>query len=302
MGEGFQIPIYRDFNEYYEAANTCMRARDKEFHAFRFSDLGEDIVPSMGPFSVGFFQIAIGSELAAEVGVFDLKEDIQEFTMVIYLPGQILYWEKKGIWDGYVIHVKEPFLHLDNISHLTESFGFLHSVKPLVVSLNREQYELMGQFFELILKEGTPFNEESRLVVRNLLQVIVVYINRIVSKNNPHGDYTELQYHKIATKFKALVIEHFINEKSVGFYGNSLGISTSYLADAVKKVFQTTPKNIINEITYLHAKTLLSSTDMGIKELAWTLNFDDYSHFVKFFKKMSGLTPAAFRKTLKKEG
>ncbi len=53
------------------------------------------------------------------------------------------------------------------------------------------------------------------------------------------------------------------------------------------------------EIIFLHAKTLLSSTHTGIKELAWSLNFDDYSHFVKFFKKMNGMSPAEFRKQVK---
>jgi AraC family transcriptional regulator, transcriptional activator of pobA len=61
-------------------------------------------------------------------------------------------------------------------------------------------------------------------------------------------------------------------------------------------VYHSTPKEIINEITFLHAKTLLSGTDTSIKELAWSLNFDDYSHFVKFFKKMSGISPAEFRR------
>lgn len=88
---------------------------------------------------------------------------------------------------------------------------------------------------------------------------------------------------------------HNFNE----YYASILGVTPAYLGDAVKKVYHTTPKDIINEIIYLHARTLLSSTDTGIKELAWSLNFDDYSHFVKFFKKMSGLSPAEFRKQAK---
>ena len=302
MEEGFQIPNYKEFNDYYAAANTPLRSKNHEFNVLRFCDLGEALVPRMGPFSITYFQVAIGSDLKAAVGVFDIREEIEEYTMVIYLPGQILSWEKTGNWDGYVVNFKESFLNLESMPQQMNSFGFLHSVQPLVVPLSKKEYKLLSQFFELMLQEQEELEEENLLVIRNLLQVMIVYINRIVSKVKSDGRFIALQYQRIATKFKGLVLDHFLQDRSVAFYATVLEISPAYLSDAVKKVFQTTPKNIINEVTYLHAKTLLSSTDMGIKALAWKLSFDDYSHFVKFFKKMSGLTPAAFRKTLKKEG
>jgi hypothetical protein len=40
------------------------------------------------------------------VGVFDIREEIEKYTMVIYLLGQILNWEKTGDWDGFVVNFK----------------------------------------------------------------------------------------------------------------------------------------------------------------------------------------------------
>jgi AraC family transcriptional activator of pobA len=299
MTEKTDIITYREFNDYYKAANTSMRSSNDEFHVFRFRDLGDDIVPEMGPFSIGYFQIAIGSDIKATVDVFDLREEIEKFTMVIFLPGQILSWEKTGNWDGYLVNFKESFLNLGSISHFMESFEFLHSIQPLVISLSKKEYKFLRNIFKLMLKENEQLEEENIMVIRNLLQIMIVYINRIVSSKCQDRKFVASQYQKVAIKFKSLVLEHYLKEKSVAFYAEMVGTSPTYLADAVKKVFHITPKCIINEITFLHAKTLLTSTDMGIKELAWSLNFDDYSHFVKFFKKMSGLTPASFRKALK---
>ncbi|MCC5937685.1 MAG: AraC family transcriptional regulator [Lunatimonas sp.] len=301
MGEELQIPTYREFNDYYKAANTPMRSMNDAFHVFRFRDLGDDIVQEMGPYSISYFQIAIGSEIKAKVDVFDLREETEAYTMVVFLPGQILSWKKTGNWDGYLVNFKESFLNLGRIGHQKESFAFLHHVNPLILSLSKKEYRLLRGVFKLMLRESRAFGEEQTMVTRNLLQVLVVYVNRIVSDRDQSGIFVVSPYQQVATRFKSLVLEHYLKEKSVTCYARMLGISSAYLADAVKKVFQTTPKCLINEMTYLYAKTLLSSTDMGIKELAWTLNFDDYSHFVKFFKKMSGLTPAAFRKGLEKK-
>lgn len=250
----------------------------------------------MGPFITGYYQFAIGSEVQAKVGIFDTKAVTETYTMVIYLPGQILKWEKTGNWSGYVLNVKESFLNLGSIAHLTESYGFLHRLQPLILSLSEDDYHVLSNFYELMLLEQKEMKEENKLVIRNLMQILIVFVNRIVSKMKSTGSFVEIKYQKIATRFKSLVFENYKKNKSVGYYASLLGVTPVYLSESVKKVYSSTPKNIINEVIFMHAKTLLTTTDTEIKELAWSLNFDDYSHFVKFFKKMSGVTPAEYRK------
>ena len=291
-----EIRTYHNFNDYYADANSVIRAEYDDFHVFRFSEAGDSLVARMGPFRKTYCHFALGRVLSAHVGVFDTHSITEKYSLVVYLPGQIIQWEKTGDWDGYLINVKEGFLNLGSISHLTESFGFLHRMQPLVQKLKKTDYQVLSNLFELMLLEQQEMNEENILVIRNLMQVMIVYINRIVTQNKSNANFAELQHQKIATRFKSLVYQHYIKDKTVAFYASLMGITPAYLGQSVKKVYHTSPKDIINEIIFLHAKTILSSTDTSIKELAWSLNFDDYSHFVKFFKKMSGLTPAEFRK------
>ncbi|PRY83547.1 hypothetical protein CLW00_1285 [Mongoliibacter ruber] len=63
MGDDLHITTYKDFNDYYEAANTPVRSKINEFHVLRFSELGDDIVPFMRPSSITNFQVAIDSDL-----------------------------------------------------------------------------------------------------------------------------------------------------------------------------------------------------------------------------------------------
>ncbi len=296
MRSDSEIKTYNSFNEYYADANAPVRSKHDEFHVFRFSELGDGIVQRMGPFSTGYYQFAIGSVVEAKVGVFDSNAITEKYSMVIYVPGQILKWEKTGLWDGYVVNVKEKFLNLGSMAHLTESYGFLHRLQPLVVTLGEEDYHMLSSLYELMLLEQKVMKEENMLVIRNLMQILVVFVNRIVSQMKTTGTFVEIRYQKIATRFKSLVFENYKKNKSVVHYASLLGVTPAYLSESVKKVYRSTPKNIINEVIFMHAKTLLATTDTEIKELAWSLNFDDYSHFVKFFKKMSGMTPAEYRK------
>lgn len=302
MDPGTEIKTYHNFNDYYADANAIIRAEHEDFHVFRFSDAGDGLVQKMGPFRKTYFHFALGRVLRANVGVFDTRTETEKYSLVVYLPGQIIHWEKTGDWEGYLINVKENFLNLGSISHLTESYGFLHRMQPLVLALRKSDYQVLGGLFELMLLEQKEMAEENVLVIRNLLQVMLVYINRIVSQVKTSGSFVELQYQKVATRFKSLVFEHYVKNKTVAYYASILGVTPAYLGEAVKKVYHTTPKDIINEVIFLHAKTQLSSTDTGIKELAWSLNFDDYSHFVKFFKKMSGVSPAGYRNQIRSSG
>ncbi len=296
MEPASEIKTYHNFNDYYADARAEIRAKHDNFHVFRFSEAGDGLVQKMGPFRKSYYHFALGRVLQANVGVFDTRTITEKYSLVVYLPGQIIHWEKTGDWDGYLINVKENFLNLGSISHLTDSYGFLHRMQPLVFNLPKADYQALSSFFELMILEQQEMKEENILVIRNLMQVMIVYINRIVSQMKTTGSFVELQYQKVATRFKSLVFENYIKNKTVAYYASLLGVTPAYLGDAVKKVYHTTPKDIINEIIFLHAKTQLTSTDIGIKELAWSLNFDDYSHFVKFFKKMSGISPAEFRK------
>lgn len=48
----------------------------------------------------------------------------------------------------------------------------------------------------------------------------------------------------------------------------------------------------------MEAKKLLAENEIIIKEISEELGFADAPHFVKFFKKETGMTPGQFKETL----
>jgi AraC-like DNA-binding protein len=47
------------------------------------------------------------------------------------------------------------------------------------------------------------------------------------------------------------------------------------------------------------AQLLLFTTNMTIKEVAYTLGFSDQNYFIRMFRKMTGTTPQEYRKRLR---
>ena len=79
-------------------------------------------------------------------------------------------------------------------------------------------------------------------------------------------------------------------------YAQLLGISVSALNKCVQKVSGSTPLQIVQQRTVAEAKRLLiSDKNMRIKEITDKLGFKDSSHFVKFFKKYTNITPLEYR-------
>jgi AraC family transcriptional regulator, transcriptional activator of pobA len=226
-----EIKTYHQFNEYYVDANVLVRSKYDDFHVFWFDEIGDSIVAGMGPFRKTYYHFVIASALPAKVNIFYNENRTENYSLVVYLPGQIIQWAKAGEWDGgYQINVKESFLNLESISHLTNSYGFLHQMKPLVIHLTASEYEVLSGLFELMLNEQEEMKDENILVIRNLVQVMIVYINRIVSQVKSPGPFIELQYQKVANRFKSLVYEHYLRNRMVIYYASLLGVTPTYLA------------------------------------------------------------------------
>lgn len=297
-----EIKTYTEFDDYYTDAGASVRSRHPDFHVLKLNQLGNKVKSEMGPFKTAYYQFAIGNAAKADLSIYNEPRVTDNYSLIVYLPGQIIRWRKTGNWEGYVLNVKESFLQ-SGVFTDTGSSPFLHRLDPLVEGISERDYHSLAVLFEMILEEQAFLGNDSLQVCRHLMHVLIVYINRMLvsaqrgSGERPASEQPDLRSRDIASRFKGEVMRHYREQKSVAFYARELGVSPAYLGEAVKQVYNVSPKHMINEVVYLHARTMLETSDMGIKELADSLNFDDYSHFVKFFKKMSGSTPAAWRKS-----
>jgi AraC-like DNA-binding protein len=75
-----------------------------------------------------------------------------------------------------------------------------------------------------------------------------------------------------------------------------MGISRSHLSGQFKKETGKSFPQHLNEIRMAEAKKLLKSTELQVSEIAYTVGYGTYEHFMAHFKNVENMTPGEFRK------
>ncbi len=96
------------------------------------------------------------------------------------------------------------------------------------------------------------------------------------------------------------VIEHqYLDEFRLSELASLAGVHRVHLVREFRKHYGDTIGQLIRKLRIEHACQLLGQTDLPLREISSTCRFADQSHFTKQFRKLSGLTPAAYRNLVK---
>lgn len=96
-------------------------------------------------------------------------------------------------------------------------------------------------------------------------------------------------------KFRELLNNSDDLKNKVSYYAEKLNTTPQNLNTLSRKTFERSASEIIAEYIINETKRLLIYTGNSISEIAYLLNFNDTSHFVKYFKRYTGCTPGAYR-------
>ncbi len=74
------------------------------------------------------------------------------------------------------------------------------------------------------------------------------------------------------------------------------GLSEPRLRHLFKKETSLSPANYLRDQRIRTARALLETTPLSVKQITYAVGFNDASHFIRTFKRISGLTPGDFRR------
>lgn len=167
----------------------------------------------------------------------------------------------------------------------------LFEIHP-IIPLDEKSCRTIDTLCTILLEEHHE-NKTDLVIVVPLLQAMLQKLLRLSDKNEVLSPV-----HLVAIKFKILVYQHYIEEKSVGFYAGEMAISENYLNRCAQLVLNKSAKKFILEVSILQSQILLQDMGKSIAEIAHELNFDDPSYFSRLFKKINGLSPVAYKKQI----
>jgi len=144
-------------------------------------------------------------------------------------------------------------------------------------------------------EESALAREGHRLAMRALLALIAIDVVRRAASRARTGAVTLTRADAQVEALRQLIDRHFRRERLISFYAEKLAMTPDRLNDHVKRATGVTAGHLIRQRVLTEAKRQLVFTTQAIHEIAYDLAFSDPSHFTRFFRKQTGVTPQVFR-------
>ncbi|MEN1784753.1 MAG: AraC family transcriptional regulator [Bacteroidota bacterium] len=292
-----EIPGFETSNDIHAATGFDHRSHIPGFDIFTIESLEPTARRCMPPYRQGYYQIGILSETAgSSINLNTNSVDLERFPLWFVVPGQVFSWVRDPKTKGIHIQFRKAFI-AQTIPELTETFPFLKITENSVFLMTPEEQQFLETDMRRmisIFKNPHPYQEK---ILEGMLVALLYYCKSVYERfKTKESHLTRKQ--ALSQQFQELVNKLYIDSKSVNDYADRLNVTPNYLTTIVKELTGKTAKDIIQERLFLESKTMLSFTSLDVAEVAYQLNFQEPTHFTRFFKKYSGTTPNNFRKSL----
>ncbi|WP_366186425.1 helix-turn-helix domain-containing protein [Flavobacterium ovatum] len=208
--------------------------------------------------------------------------EIKPPVVFVVNNNEVHHWEIDSIPEGFVIIVKEDFLEKIIDKHINQQLYRLKKEQMITLQYD-ESIDKLFQVLCLEMKQTSIQKEVIEGGLKALFAKIIGYSNRTERLDN-----TDKTIH-----FEELLKQELRND--VSFYADLLSINTQQLNAICKKSFSKTASQVISAHIVQEAKRQLVYTDRTISEIGYSLDFKDVSHFVKYFKRHTEITPLVFK-------
>ncbi len=262
----------------------------------KFSET-EKFTRTKDPFTVSFYEIYF---ITQGTGVFKLDTEeipIQKGQVLLLPPNKVRQWtEINTKIDGYFIIFENEFIeNFFRDPFFIQRFHFFNNDdnKPSNIFLSESDYLKTVTLLEEIITEIFSLKDDTHHMIRSLLYTLLIKLNRLYA--NIYNIKAELFQKNKILLFKKLLEANFKNKHSVEEYANMMQISRVHLNKTVKNSLGRTVSNIIKSRILYEAKRELLFSDKTTSEIAFELNFNDLSNFLRFFKKQSGISVKEFK-------
>lgn len=177
----------------------------------------------------------------------------------------------------------------------TSLFNHISSIPQIEIENNNIVFSTLFQQMEQEFSNNKDCYKGA--ILRNQLKNLVLQGEREIKDHDFIALKKDADF-DLAILFKDLLETNYSTQKKVSFYCEQMHITSKKLNKATNKIFGNTPKEYINERVVLEAKRLLVYTSNSIKEIGFSLGFEEPTNFIKYFRNLTSKTPIEFRKEL----
>lgn len=205
--------------------------------------------------------------------------------------GEDRLWRFKGLVD--IVHLYLPPALLEQAA---EAAGLPGLAKSLRLEMRADDPFIgaLAQRIQVAMETGEP---AAKLLVQGVGLALAGHLVSRYTGSQPQrprqsGGLTPGQLRRVEEAMRANL------HRDIGLpdLAAAAGLSPFHFARAFKRSLGLAPHRYLTELRVEHAKLLLASGDLAVGEVALRCGFASPGHFAAMFRRLAGMTPAAWRR------
>ena len=303
--EELHFDSVQEFNDYYGFETLHPLVNVVHFD--------KDIPISESMVHYGIYALYLKENKGCKLSYGRTEYDFDEMTITSFEPGQVLHVKQELYgdmtvfprWTALVFH--PDLLKRTNLGKEISRYEFFSYRSTEALHLSQQEIEVFRGVLSMIEQElHHAIDKHSRELVVSNIELLLNYCLRFYDRQFITREEIN---HSVVKKFLRLLDEYIVQKAeheglpTVAYFADKCCLSTGYFGTMVKTETGRTAKDLINDRILSKAKELLSRTTtqgdretaLSISQISQSLGFEYPQHFVRFFKGLTGETPAHWR-------
>jgi len=292
------IPIYT-LEQFAEFNNLTVLNKDILSLVCTPDDL--DAIDLNYPMKISSFSLLLVTNGKVRLNIDFQEVALQQNDIIFLYPNNVIEFLEVSTDASFesLFISGEYFTNLNLQMNSKDALEILSSNYSKILSLCQNSIGHITTSFERLRFLNNPANETifykemQKGIINLIMYELAGYLQK--QQNNLLKTYRK---EDIAIRFANLVGQHYQTRRDVQFYADQIFITRTHLTRTIKEVYLKNPKQIIEDKIISEAKILLLKSEYSINQVMTELKFEDQPTFTKFFKKKTGFSPNAYRKSL----
>jgi AraC-like DNA-binding protein len=245
------------------------------------------------PHRLRFHELVFISSGCGSLDVDGASTELRPGRICLMAPGAVRRWRLNAAPQGRVVLFTRDFIgEFFSDARFLDDFLAFEARDCRFIDVEREGFARLIEIVDAMRRELDQLRDDSAHMLRALLYQLLVEIarRRHAATSRPRGPGGALH-----SRFAALVDGHFRCLRQVSEYAGLLGVNANHLNQVVRNATGCTASRVIHERLFLESRRLLLHTDRTVAAIASELGFADPSYFNRYFRRMAGVAPRAFR-------
>ena len=257
-----------------------------------------DILNQYGRFpchiKAGVFVLCTRGTVRATINLSEYTITHNDFVTV--LPGSFIQIHEVSS-DTRVCFAGFSSEFISRVSYVETYLDFLPMIldNP-IMTLQEEVAQLYRNAFSLLIRAySLPNTLDNKEILMSIFTIFFQGVGELYKRCKPTTNAPIKREHELYRQFIQLLMTHYTQEHEVSFYAKKCGVTPAHFSGAIRKASGHSPLAIITGIIIMNAKAQLKSTRLPVKEIAFSLGFNNLSFFNKYFRKHVEMTPQEYR-------